>query len=298
MVCFSLLSVVLAHGRIHNMATISLAGVGNTNINQVGTITTGTWQATPVTEAYGGTNQTAYTTGDLLYASASNTLSRLAFVSTATRYLSNTGVGSTPAWAQINLANGVTGNLPVANGGTNKASFTAYALICAGTTSTGTFQNVATLGNAGEVLTSNGAGALPSWGTAPSGLAASQAQMEAASATNVYTSPGRQQYHPGHPKAWVSFDASSGAPVINESYNVTSITDNGTGSYQANFTVSFSGTRPCVTVSAGGLSGGGRVSTTIIDETASYGWFETYQITGSPGNSDATFNSLAAWGDQ
>ena len=66
--------------------------------------------------------------GDLLYASAANTLARLAKNTTATRYLSNTGSNNDPAWAQVNLANGVTGVLPVANGGTNasSASITAF----------------------------------------------------------------------------------------------------------------------------------------------------------------------------
>jgi hypothetical protein len=66
--------------------------------------------------------------GDLLYASAANTLARLAKDANATRYLSNTGTTNNPAWAQINLTNGVTGVLPVANGGTNasSASITAF----------------------------------------------------------------------------------------------------------------------------------------------------------------------------
>ena len=59
------------------------------------------------------------TQGDLLYASAANTLARLAKNTTATRYLANTGTNNNPAWAQIDLSNGVTGTLPIANGGTN-----------------------------------------------------------------------------------------------------------------------------------------------------------------------------------
>lgn len=68
------------------------------------------------------------TQGDLLYASAANTLARLAKNTTATRYLANTGTSNNPAWAQIDLTNGVTGVLPVANGGTNasSASITAF----------------------------------------------------------------------------------------------------------------------------------------------------------------------------
>lgn len=51
----------------------------------------------------------------------------------------------------------------VAGGGTGITTATAYSVICAGTTATGAFQSLASLGLAGEVLTSNGAGALPTW---------------------------------------------------------------------------------------------------------------------------------------
>jgi hypothetical protein len=66
--------------------------------------------------------------GDLLYASGANTLARLAKDTNATRYLSNTGTTNNPAWAQISLTAGVSGILPVANGGTNvsSASITAF----------------------------------------------------------------------------------------------------------------------------------------------------------------------------
>jgi hypothetical protein len=56
-------------------------------------------------------------------------------------------------------------DLAVADGGTGISSATAYALLCGGTTSTGAFQSVAGVGSSGQVLTSNGAGALPSFQT-------------------------------------------------------------------------------------------------------------------------------------
>ena len=64
------------------------------------------------TESSGGVVQ-----GDLLFGSAADVLSALAKNITATRYLSNTGATNNPAWAQVDLTNGVTGVLPVANGG-------------------------------------------------------------------------------------------------------------------------------------------------------------------------------------
>lgn len=68
--------------------------------------------------------------GDIIYASGTDAWTRLAKDATATRYLSNTGTSNNPAWAQINLTNGVTGTLPIANGGTNNTSaYTAGSVI-------------------------------------------------------------------------------------------------------------------------------------------------------------------------
>jgi len=74
--------------------------------------------------------------GDLLYASAANTLARLAKNTTATRYLANTGTSNNPNWDQVNLTNGVTGTLPIGNGGTNLTSFTANGILYASSTNT------------------------------------------------------------------------------------------------------------------------------------------------------------------
>ena len=52
--------------------------------------------------------------------------------------------------------------LPVAGGGTGVATTTAYGVLAGGTTATGAFQNIGT-GTSTQVLTSNGAGALPTF---------------------------------------------------------------------------------------------------------------------------------------
>lgn len=69
----------------------------------------------PLLVPEGGTNIVTVAQGDILYGSGTNVYSRLPKVSLASRYLSNTGTDNNPAWAQVNLANGVTGNLPVTN---------------------------------------------------------------------------------------------------------------------------------------------------------------------------------------
>ena len=56
-------------------------------------------------------------------------------------------------------------DLAVTEGGTGASSQTAYAVLAGGTTSTGAYQSVASVGTSGQVLTSNGAGALPTFQT-------------------------------------------------------------------------------------------------------------------------------------
>ena len=53
--------------------------------------------------------------GDLLYGTGVNTYTKLAKDANATRYLSNQGASNNPSWNQVDLTNGVTGNLPVTN---------------------------------------------------------------------------------------------------------------------------------------------------------------------------------------
>ena len=74
------------------------------------------------------------------------------------------GTGSTST-TYASLTANVTGTLPVANGGTGATSQTAYAVLAGGTTSTGAYQSVASVGTSGQVLMSNGAGALPTFQT-------------------------------------------------------------------------------------------------------------------------------------
>lgn len=70
---------------------------------------------------------------------------------------------------QISASAAVTGTLPVANGGSGRSTNTAYAVICGGTTTGGAEQSIASVGTAGQVLTSNGAGALPTFQAAGGG---------------------------------------------------------------------------------------------------------------------------------
>lgn len=63
----------------------------------------------------------------------------------------------------------ITNDLAVSEGGTGRSSHTAYAVICGGTTTTAAQQSIASVGTSGQVLTSNGAGALPTFQNASGG---------------------------------------------------------------------------------------------------------------------------------
>ena len=123
-----------------------VTGVTNTSIAiSASAITSGVLGA-----ANGGTGQSSYAVGDLLYATGTTALSRLADVVTGRALLSG-GVGAAPFWEQVGLTTHVTGTLPVANGGTGVSSLTSNALLVGGAT-VGALSGSAS----GEVATWNG----------------------------------------------------------------------------------------------------------------------------------------------
>lgn len=71
--------------------------------------------------ANGGTGQSSYTVGDILYASTTTALSKLSDVATGNALISG-GTSTAPSWGKIGLTTHVSGTLPVANGGTNASS--------------------------------------------------------------------------------------------------------------------------------------------------------------------------------
>lgn len=122
------------------------------------------------------------TQGDIIYASASNTITSLAKNTSSTRYLSNTGTSNAPAWAQVALSTGVSGQLPLANGGTN-ANLTAsnggifYSTSSAGAVLSGT-------ATANQILLS-GSSAAPAWSTATYPATTTSQQLLYSSSNNV-----------------------------------------------------------------------------------------------------------------
>lgn len=98
--------------------------VSNSPITSSGDISlTLSGAALPATS--GGTGQNTYAVGDILYASSTTALSKLAGVAAGNALISG-GVGAAPAWGKISLSGtqAVSGTLPVGNGGTGAITLT------------------------------------------------------------------------------------------------------------------------------------------------------------------------------
>jgi hypothetical protein len=124
------------------------------------------WKIVPATA--GGTGQTSYAVGDILYADTTTSLAKLADVATGNALISG-GVGVAPSWGKIGLTTHVSGTLALGNGGTGVASYTAGDLVYY---ASGTAFTKLGIGTANYILTSSGTA--PQW-VAPSTVAIGKA---------------------------------------------------------------------------------------------------------------------------
>jgi hypothetical protein len=151
-------------------------------------ITSLTGLTTPLSAAQGGNGQASYTVGDMLYASAATTLSRLADAATGNALVSGGG-GVAPAWGKIGLTTHVTGTLPVANGGTGGTTGpTARTAI--GAAASGANTDITSLGGLTtpiSVAQGGTGGATPAAGRAALGAAASGANADITSLGGLTT---------------------------------------------------------------------------------------------------------------
>lgn len=102
------------------------------------------------------------------------------------------------------------------------------------------------------------------------------------------------EIYSGRAKAWVKFDG-SGTISIDDSFNVTSITDHGPGQYSANFTTAMANADYAV---AGMASDSGTASVVALSfESATTSAIRVQCIRSTTGLSDQAVVSVVVFGD-
>lgn len=147
-----------------NTVTWTPAGAGTVtsiglNVTSLGLTVTGT---NPLTTA--GT----FTLSGIMNLASGGTGADLSATGGASQVLKQATLGGPVTVGQLSFPD-ISGTLNVNRGGTGDSSFVAYAPIVGGVTTTSGLQSVGSVGTSGQVLTSNGPGALPSFKTGGGG---------------------------------------------------------------------------------------------------------------------------------
>lgn len=133
--------------------------------------------------ANGGTGQSVYTVGDLLFANTTTTLSRLSDVPTGNVLISG-GSGVAPLWGKVNLATSVTGFLPAANGGTGVTATPTNGQLLIGN---GSGFTLATLTAGTAISVTNASGAITVTNTGVTNVTGTANQVAVSASTGSVT---------------------------------------------------------------------------------------------------------------
>jgi hypothetical protein len=187
------------------------------------------------------------------------------------------------------IAGATTFSTPIAvgSGGTGDASFTAYSVICGGTTSTGALQSIASVGASGQVLTSNGTSALPTW-QAGIGTALQIVNTQTFTSSGTYTPTSGMLY------CIIEAVGGGGGGVTTGASNISS--GSGGGSYTKGlFTAAQIGSSQTVTIGTGGTAGNAGVATSVstLVVTTGGGIGVSITVASTPGGSGGAAGSVA-----
>lgn len=122
-----------------------------------------------------------------------------------------------------------------------------------------------------------------------------QSEMETGTSTTLAVTPGRQGFHPGHPKGWIKFNG-TGTIATNASHNVTSITDNGTGDYTVTWATDFSSADYAIATAAISENSSSGVAANITSMAA--GTVRLNTISDDSNSFDTSIVTVIACGDQ
>jgi len=126
-----------------------------------------------------------------------------------------------------------------------------------------------------------------------------QSEMETGTSTTLGVTPGRQHFHPGHPKAWGYITVSAGVPTLQTSYNITSITDAGTGLVTVTIATDFSSANYAISFSVGATTGNPMAIPMVATGSQAAGSFQIL-VVDSAGSATDSYDSVsfACYGDQ
>jgi hypothetical protein len=201
-------------------SALSKLGIGTADYVLTSSGSAPQWSASLKAVA-GGTGQTSYAVGDILYASTTTALSKLADVATGNALISG-GVGVAPSWGKIGLTTHISGTLAVGNGGLGITTTPANGQIPIGN---GTNYVAATITGGGGITVTNGSGSISlANNNSPAFLAFATSSQSIT--TNTFTK--------------VTF--SSTEFNVGTGYASSTFTPNVAGYYQINATIRMSGT--------------------------------------------------------
>lgn len=151
-------------------------------------------------------------------------------------------------------------------------------------------------GTNGYVLKSNGPGAAPSWIAATTaGTAGSTSDVTNETASDLYIRTDRLVNSQRVAKAWCSWNT-SGTTTIQDSFNVSSLTDLGTGYTAINFTNAMANANYAAVTSCKEAGGGRLMAASIVSKSAGAVAVYTFQASQDAGF-DSTLNNLIVFGD-
>lgn len=196
----------------------SIFGVSGSPVTTSGTLgmtTTGTSGGIPYFSSSSQLSSSAALTNHaiVLGGGAGATPVALGSLGTTTTVLHGNASGN-PSFGAVSLTSGadVSGTLPVGNGGTGATSLTVHGVVVGNSTSA---VNVTAAGTAGQVLTSNGASADPTFQTTSAGVV-----IYASPTTQIFTSSSGT-YNKNYTFVITSGSATAGATYTNNSITFT-----------------------------------------------------------------------------
>jgi hypothetical protein len=127
---------------------------------------------------------------------------------------------------------------------------------------------------------------------------ATQADQETATSTTTFVSPARQHFHPSAAKCWARVTVSGGAPTLQENYNITSISDTGTGRLTITIATDFSGAGWCALSSTMFDYGSNQMTSAVQNTTMAAGSVEIDSGFTGTGRVDPNAWYFVGFGDQ